>query len=123
MARQRKKKALKEQLTDEQIVATFVKACGLRKAELERLRVRDFYEGHRDGSYEEQWIHVDGFEDIPAHEVPFLSNDEGIIAAVWGLRLVGTETRNRNVAILGYRREKSSFFIRKTSSETGKAEQ
>jgi hypothetical protein len=29
------------------------------------------------------------------------------------LRLVGTETRNRNVAILGYRREKRSFFIRK----------
>jgi hypothetical protein len=32
---------------------------------------------------------------------------------VWGLRLVGTETRNRNIAILGYRREKRSFFIRK----------
>ena len=87
MARQRKKNVLKAQPTDEQIVATFVKACGLRKAELERLRVRDFYEGHRDGSYEEQWMHVDGFEDIPAHEVPFLSNDEGIIATAslaWG---------------------------------------
>ena len=78
MARQRKKNILKAQLTGEQIVATFVKACGLRKAELERLRVRDFYEGHHDGSYEEQWIHVDGFEDIPAHEVPFLSNDEAV---------------------------------------------
>jgi len=30
-----------------------------------------------------------------------------------GLRLAGTATRNRNVAILGYRREKRSFFIHK----------
>lgn len=81
MAQQRKKNVLKEQ-PYEQIVETFVKACGLRKTELERLRVRDFYKGHHDGSYEEQWIHVDAFEDIPAHKVPFLSNNEGIIAAV-----------------------------------------
>src|SRR5258708_8087114 len=37
----------------------------------------------------------------------------GLLYAVvgnWGLRLGGTETRKRNVAILGYRREKRSFF-------------
>jgi len=80
MARQRKKNVLKEK-PYEQIVETFVKACGLRKAELERLRVRDFYRGgDHDFGFEEQWIHVDVFEDIPAHEVPFIGDDEWIIA-------------------------------------------
>ncbi len=64
MARTRKKK-----LTYEQLVETFVKASGLRKAELERLRVRDFYEGHHDFSYEEHWILVNA---IPSKQVlPF----------------------------------------------------
>lgn len=77
MARTREKK-----LTYEQLVETFVKASGLRKAELERLRVRDLYRGgDHDFGFEEQWIHVDAFEGIPAHEVPFTGNDEGIIAA------------------------------------------
>jgi len=43
--------------------------------------------------------------------------------AIRGLRLVGTETRNRNVAILGYRSEKRRFFSAKPSSEIGSAEQ
>jgi hypothetical protein len=68
-------------LTYEQLVETFVKASGLRKAELERLRVRDFYRGgDHDFGFEEQWVHVDVFEDILAHEVPFTGNDEWIIA-------------------------------------------
>jgi len=33
-------------------------------------------------------------------------------AHIRGLQLGGTATRKRNVAILGYRREKRSFFIR-----------
>ena len=72
----------KEKLSYEQIVEAFVKVCGLRKAELERLRVRDFYRGHHDFTCGcEQWIHVDAFEDIPAHEVPFLW-DEWLIPEI-----------------------------------------
>jgi len=40
-----------------------------------------------------------------------------------GLRLVGTESWKRNVAILGYWSEKRRFFSTKTSSETRKTEQ
>ncbi len=70
-----------QKLTYEQLVETFVRASGLRKAELERLRVRDFYRGgDHDFGFEEDWIHVDAFEDIPAHEVPFTGDKEWIIA-------------------------------------------
>lgn len=82
MGRQRKKQPMKEQSSSERRVETFVKACGLRKAELERLRVRDFSQEHHDFWFEEQWIHVDAFEDIPAHDVPFEPNQEWIIAKV-----------------------------------------
>jgi hypothetical protein len=81
MGRQRKKIPEREKLSYEQLVETFVKACGLRKAELERLRVRDFYRGgEHEFGFEEQWIHVDAFEDIPAHEAPYMGNNEWIIA-------------------------------------------
>jgi len=43
MSRHRKKKRSQEKWTYEQTVEMFVQACGLRKTELERLRVRDFY--------------------------------------------------------------------------------
>jgi hypothetical protein len=62
----------KEKLTFEQIVATFVKGCGLQQTELERLRVRDFYQKKHAFVYELQWIHVDAHDGIPAHEVPFM---------------------------------------------------
>jgi integrase len=71
-----------ENLTYEQLVETFVKACGLRKAELERLRVRDFSEEHHDFWYETHWVHVDAFEDVPAHEVPIEPNRVWIVARV-----------------------------------------
>jgi hypothetical protein len=70
----------KEPLSYEQIVTCFVQACGLRKAELERLRVRHFYYGCHPFAHEELWIHVDAFEDIPAHEVPYAASDDRIIA-------------------------------------------
>src|SRR5579864_6787214 len=41
------------------------------------------------------------------------SSSNYVVRSSRGLRLGGTETRKRNVAILGYRREKRSFFIRK----------
>jgi hypothetical protein len=64
------------------VVEAFVNASGLRKAELERLRVRNIYQGgDHDFGFEEQWIHVDAFEDIPAHEVPFMG-EEWIISEV-----------------------------------------
>lgn len=69
-------------LTVEQLIETFVVVCGLRKAELECLRVHDFSQEHHDFWYETHWIHVDAFEDIPAHEVPFEPNGEWIIARV-----------------------------------------
>lgn len=71
-----------EHLTVEQLVEAFVTACGLRKAELERLQVRDFSQEHHDFWYETHWIHVDAFEDIPAHDVPFEPNSEWIITRV-----------------------------------------
>jgi hypothetical protein len=77
MGRQRKKRP-----SYKHMIETFIQACGLRKAELERLRVRDIYRGgDHDFGFEEQWIHVDAFEDIPAHEVPFMG-EERIIAEV-----------------------------------------
>ena len=82
MSRHRKKKRFQEKWTYEQTVEMFVLACGLRKTELERLRVRDFYQGRYDFVYEEQWIHVDAFEDLPAHEVPFEPNSIWLIAEV-----------------------------------------
>lgn len=60
------------QPTYEQIVADFVKGCGLRTSELERLRVRDFYRKKRAFVYELQWIHIAAQDGSPAHEVPFL---------------------------------------------------
>lgn len=59
-----------EKPPSEQLVEAFVKGCGLRRVELERLRVRDCYRKKRAFVYERQWIHVDAHEDIPAHEVP-----------------------------------------------------
>jgi len=82
MSRHRKKKRSQEKWTYEQTVEMFVQACGLRKTELERLRVRDFYQGRYDFVYEEQWIHVDAFDDLPAHEVPFEPNSTWLIAEV-----------------------------------------
>ena len=64
--------------TYEQVVTNFVEGCGLRRSELERLRVRDFYQMKRDFIYEQEWIHVDG----PAHEVPFLEPFVWTIAEV-----------------------------------------
>jgi hypothetical protein len=78
--RSRMSRRRKEHLSYEQIVTCFVKACGLRKAELERLRVRHFYYGSHPFAHEELWIHVDAFEDIPAHEVPYADSDDRIIA-------------------------------------------
>jgi hypothetical protein len=75
-------KRRKEQPTYEQIVKLFVKACGLRRTELERLRVSDFYRKKRDFFYELQWIHVAADGDIPAHEVPFMEADEWTIASL-----------------------------------------
>jgi len=40
-----------------------------------------------------------------------------------GLQQVGTGSRNRKVAILGYKGQKRRIFLRKTSLETEKAEQ
>jgi hypothetical protein len=71
-----------EKLSHERIVETFVKACGLRKCELERLRVCDIYQANRDFQYENYWIHVDAFEGTPDHEVPFMSSCEWIIAVI-----------------------------------------
>ena len=67
-------------LTYEEVVTTFVQSCGLRNSELERLRVRDFYRKKRAFVYEQQWIHVDAHEDVPAHEVPFFESEEWTIA-------------------------------------------
>jgi hypothetical protein len=75
-------KRRKEQPTYEQLVKTFVKSCGLRRTELERLRVRDFYRKKRDFFYELQWIHVAADGDIPEHEVPFLECNEWVIASL-----------------------------------------
>ncbi len=55
--------------------------------------------------------------------IPILFRHDRSTSLIRGLRLVGTESWNRNVAILGYRSEKRRFFSTKTSSETGKAEQ
>jgi hypothetical protein len=41
-----------------------------------------------------------------------ISMTRNLLPSSRGLRLGGTATRKRNVAILGYRREKRSFFIR-----------
>lgn len=77
MTRQRRAKP-----TYEQIVTDFMKGCGLRQTELERLRVRNFYRKKRDFVYELQWIHVEAQDDIPAHEVPFMEVYEWTIAKV-----------------------------------------
>ncbi len=71
-----------EKPTYGQIVEAFVKGCGLRRVELERLRVRDFYRKKRVLVYELQWIHVAAHEDIPEHEVPFMEIYEWTIAEV-----------------------------------------
>ena len=63
----------------EEIVTAFVKGCGLRQRELERLRVRDFYQKKRAFVYEVQWIHVDADHDLPAHEVPVFESEEWTI--------------------------------------------
>src|SRR5215469_7883081 len=68
--------------TYEQVVTAFVEGCGLRRSELERLRVRDFYQMKRDFIYEQEWLHVDETDGIPAHEVPFLE------PFVWTIDLV-----------------------------------
>lgn len=66
--------------TYEEIVTEFVKGCGLRQSELERLRIRDFYRKKRDFVYELQWIHIEAHEDIPTHEVPVFEDAEWTIA-------------------------------------------
>ncbi len=68
--------------TYEQIVTDFIKGCGLRQTELERLRVCDFYRKKRAFVYELQWIHVDAYDDILEHEVPFMEIYEWTIAHV-----------------------------------------
>ncbi len=68
--------------TYEQVVTSFVEGCGLRRSELERLRVRDFYQMKHEFIYEQEWIHVDEADGIPAHEVPFLE------PFVWTIALV-----------------------------------
>ena len=65
-----------------QIVTDFVRGCGLRQTELECLRVCAFYRKKRAFVYELQWVHVDAWEDIPAHEVAFLEIYEWTIARV-----------------------------------------
>jgi len=65
-----------------QIVEAFVKGCGLRRVELERLRVRDFYRKKRAFMYEFQWIHVAAHENISEHEVPFMEIYEWTIAEI-----------------------------------------
>ena len=45
----------------EHIVTIFAQACGLRKHELESLRVRDFYYEQHAFIYERQWMHVDAY--------------------------------------------------------------
>ena len=72
----------REKPTYEQAVEAFVKGCGLRRADLERLRVRDFYRKKRAFVYELQWIHVAAHEDIPEHEVPCMEIYEWTITEV-----------------------------------------
>ncbi len=72
----------KEKPTYEQIVADFIRGCGLQRTELERLRVRDCYRKKRPFVYELQWIHVDAQEGIAAHEVPCMEVYEWTIAQV-----------------------------------------
>ena len=73
-------KQYEEQLPYEQVVATFVKACGLRRSELEHLCVQDFYRRPHSSRYYTQWAHVNADGDIPEHEVPFIPDHEWTIA-------------------------------------------
>lgn len=61
-------------------MADFVRGCGLRTIELERLRVCNFYRKKRAFVYELQWIHIAAHDDSPAHEVPVLEIYEWTIA-------------------------------------------
>ncbi len=68
----RKKRETKEIWMIEQIVKHVVLGCGLRRAELEQLRVGDIYEKTVDGYYETHWLHVAASEQSVEREVPFL---------------------------------------------------
>jgi hypothetical protein len=71
-----------EQRTYEQVVADFVRGCGLRRSELKWLCGSDFYQRYPRGLVEPNWIHIDAMNGLPAHEVPFLNEYDWTIAEI-----------------------------------------
>lgn len=68
-----KKISQKEVWTIDQLVENIVSGCGLRRTELEQLRVCDVYEKKVAGYYETRWVHVAASELNAEREVPYIS--------------------------------------------------
>ena len=66
----------------EQLVTDVVRGCGLRREELKWLCPGDFYQRYPRRFVEQNWIHLDTWHGIPAHEVPFLDEYAWTIAEV-----------------------------------------
>ncbi len=66
------KRLRKEKWTFDQLVEGMVVGCGLRRTELEQLRVCDIYEKEINGCYKTHWVHVAASESRAEREVPFL---------------------------------------------------
>ena len=60
----------REEAKQTEIISTFVRVSGLRKSEVERLKVRDISFKKRPFVYNVCWVHVEADGDIPAHDAP-----------------------------------------------------
>src|SRR5581483_837138 len=72
MPRERIAMHKRKKWTRDELVEHMVLGCGLRRMELEQLRVCDIYEKQVAGYYETHWMHVVVWESHVEREVPFL---------------------------------------------------